>query len=189
MKKIIVLQLTVLLSVFFLSVTAHSKILGCYQKEHGQLRVVSDFSQCLASEEPITLDQGSISSGEYHGEVCFGMSDYEGTPMRFKIGKFLLGDTYYSLSGVQYDESGGQDVLSGSAVMIDNHLQMVFTIVRHYTKGDDGELLESQLGQIKWNEADQKYNLMIIDTKQYVDDPADEHIGDDYSNLIEIDCQ
>lgn len=40
--------------ILFLGV-ANAEILGCYKKNHGQLRIVSDHSQCLNSENQITL--------------------------------------------------------------------------------------------------------------------------------------
>jgi hypothetical protein len=40
---------------------ADNIIYGCYQKEHGQLRIVNDYNQCLLSELPITWNQSCES--------------------------------------------------------------------------------------------------------------------------------
>lgn len=188
MKRIALYLSVIIVSCFFLSSTSYSELLGCYKKNNGQLRVVNDFSDCLKSEEPVIIsDSGNTGSGEYAGEVCLGMTDYENA-LRFRMGLFHMGDIYYSLSGFQMDEYGGKDALSGSAVMVDDHLEMVVTIVRTSTDESGLDYLSSQLGQIKWDEVSEQYILSMIDTKQYVDDPDHEHIGDEYSYLVEIDC-
>lgn len=53
--KLEIYFMTVFLSLVLLLGVAKAEILGCYKKNHGQLRIVSDHSQCLNSENKITL--------------------------------------------------------------------------------------------------------------------------------------
>ena len=59
MKKFEICLLISFMGIFLLVTTANAEILGCFQKNHGQLRIVSDHSQCLNSESPITLGEGN----------------------------------------------------------------------------------------------------------------------------------
>ena len=73
-------------------------IYGCYQKNHGQLRIVSNPNECLPSENPITL--GSGKAGEYTGEYCWnaivpGLDPY----LMLRLSMYHLGDNNYTISG------------------------------------------------------------------------------------------
>lgn len=191
MKKSHIIYVLTVVSFIFTAGASYSDILGCYKKVNGHLRVVDDFNECLVSEEPITLREADLALvGEYQGELCLAMPEYDNA-VRFRIGKFFMGGIYYSLSGVQYSDATGQDqdVLTGSAVMINDHLEMVFTIVRTYADNDTGiALVSSQMAQIRWNETEQAYDLSVIDAKQYIDSSNHESLGDEYSSLVEVAC-
>ena len=65
MRKLILILISVfvILGVAGLQGKAEAEeILGCYKKNNGQLRIVSDHSECLKSENPIVLGQLSSSS-------------------------------------------------------------------------------------------------------------------------------
>jgi hypothetical protein len=58
MRKELVMMFTVLALIFVIALTSRVEaddVYCCYQKEHGQLRVVNDHSECLLSELPVTL--------------------------------------------------------------------------------------------------------------------------------------
>jgi len=62
MRRYLISLFVSFVGIFFVLSTANAEILGCYQKNHGQLRIVSDHSKCLNSENPITL--GGINNQE-----------------------------------------------------------------------------------------------------------------------------
>lgn len=58
MKRYIISLFVFFVGILFVLSTANAEeILGCYKKNNGQLRIVSDHSECLNSENPITLGE------------------------------------------------------------------------------------------------------------------------------------
>lgn len=66
MKKLLLTMATILVLVTLAGLENNAQadpVYACFQKNHGQLRIVSNPNECLKSEEPIILS-GEFSSGE-----------------------------------------------------------------------------------------------------------------------------
>jgi len=57
MKRYRISLFVFFVGILFVLSTANAEILGCYKKNNGQLRIVGDHSECLNSENPITLGE------------------------------------------------------------------------------------------------------------------------------------
>jgi hypothetical protein len=78
MRKATIALLTViiiLIVIWFPSQGDASKVFGCYHKEHGQLRVISDHDECLITEEPVPFSE-VLNKTEEH---CFEVEIEDGT--------------------------------------------------------------------------------------------------------------
>ncbi len=115
MKKlsiIAVFAVTLLIVIGLSSQVNAEEILGCYNKHHGQLRVVSDHSECLNAEETITLS-GSIGSSV----DCSvnGIPDLTGT-WYFTTEAYCILEGYISSNGTLVIEDQINGVFKGHSI-------------------------------------------------------------------------
>jgi hypothetical protein len=67
MRKLFLASLAIFVSIMFvglLNQASAEEILGCYKKNNGQLRIVSDHGECLNSEKPIIINSSACRSDD-----------------------------------------------------------------------------------------------------------------------------
>ena len=101
MTKVTAISVTLLAFLFVTGLSTSvlaDEICACYQKEHGQLRIVDNHDECLASELPIflnaTLEQeppGPLPEGE----LCWNIEWQDRPNYIMKLKIIHMGDGYY----------------------------------------------------------------------------------------------
>ena len=122
-------------------------------------------------------------AGDYLGEFCFGMKEYQGG-IRFKMGITSIGGNHFSINGVEFQQDGSKKVMLGGAEIIDSSIVMTITVASTGVN-DRGSYVESKAGVIVLDST-MKGTLSMIDTKAYTD--GSDHIGDSYESLIPVSC-
>jgi hypothetical protein len=115
MKNIyfIVVTVVALMAVTGLSSQVNAEeILGCYNKHHGQLRVVSDHSECLNAEEALIL---SGSTGSSVDCSLNGIPDLTGT-WDFTMEAYCILAGYISSNGTLVIEDQINGVFKGHSI-------------------------------------------------------------------------
>ena len=82
MKKSIVISVSIFTFLFTMGASNQAgadEILGCYKKENGQIRIVSDYGECNDSESPITL------YGESSGHQVFNVNCDDGEKIQVAV--------------------------------------------------------------------------------------------------------
>ncbi len=103
-------------------------VYGCYQKEHGQLRIISDHGECLKSEAPIPLIEVLNEIDEY----CFEVETEDGTLWGIvKLGLSHIVDGYYSVRGKTYYDN--PQIIRGNAEIKGSNILLTAT---HTSKGE-----------------------------------------------------
>jgi hypothetical protein len=122
-------------------------------------------------------------AGDYLGDFCLGMKDYQGA-IRFKMGITSIGGNHFSINGVEFLQDRSKKVMLGSAEIIDSSIVMTITVASTGVN-DRGSYVESKAGVIVLDST-MKGTLSMIDTKAYTD--GSDHIGDSYESLIPVSC-
>lgn len=114
---------------------------ACYQKTHGDLRIVSNPDECEPSEMPITLN-GEMPEGPlpgFEGELCWNFTKIEDEdgPSEEESGLISFGSTYmngpfYSLQGL-VDAENEEVVMGGTAVVLEDEVQLSLQMSQDHT--------------------------------------------------------
>ena len=128
MKKF-VFCLVVSFSLVLVSTSSFAEILGCYQKEHGQLRVVSDHIECLSSEEPIIISQNDPIPFKTE-QFCYNLYVIDdGTeigPFPVNLELMLIGNQYHVQGDVTHFLDGSTSYISGSGALVNGEIIITF---------------------------------------------------------------
>ena len=169
-------------------------IYGCYQKNHGQLRIVSNPNECLPSENPITL--GSGKAGEYTGEYCWnaivpGLDPY----LMLRLSMYHLGDNNYTISGgrTRGENPPRLDTVTGSARLVENGSSLILTYMAvgpYYDTGKNSTYITSKMGAAKIDATTLNGEVAEIDVDIYPErfGASRSHIGDWYVNIEPTPC-
>ncbi len=128
----IVIILGLLFLTWLPSQALNNVIHACAKKKTGQVRVVSDPSQCKKAEYPISWGEGTVPQNpvpNFQGEQCWSIHITEdanppadGGTALMRVGVTYMGDAYYSLQGFVTIPNSNPVIVDGSAVIVGNEV-------------------------------------------------------------------
>lgn len=150
MKKAMLLSVSLVLCIvtaLWVSPCQAQEMNACAKKKNGQLRVVSDPSQCKKSEYPVVLNGSAPATNPipaFAGKVCWNYVQTEtedgsenAGPFQLTLFVHYLGDDRYSVQGLVYPGPTEIMLLTGSAMVIGDYIYISLPSSAQQSPTDD----------------------------------------------------